>query len=242
MTERIQRIGATVRRPLGPWSAAVHGLLRHLEAAGFPAPRVIGTDGGGFELLSWIEGESGPDGWAKIVPEAGLRQWASFLRRYHAAVAGYRPAPGTEWASGPGTCRPGEVICHGDFGPWNGVWRGDEIAGLVDWDMARPASPDFDIAYALEYAAPFRSDEECMRWMRYPEPPDRRRRIEVFCAAYGLPVPDDIASRVADQQRVTAATCAALARRGIEPQTTWARDGYLEQLDARISWTESADV
>jgi hypothetical protein len=226
---------------MGPWSPAVHDLLRHLEAAAFPAPRFVGTDGD-VEVLSWIEGDSGAAGWAKIVPVAGLRRWGRFLRLYHDAVAGYRPAPGTEWASGPGTCVPGEIICHGDFGPWNAVWRGDEIAGLIDWDMARPASPLFDIAYALEYAAPFRDDQECMRCMRYQEPPDRRRRIEVFCAAYGVQVPDDIGARVAEQQRLTAATCAALARRGTEPQATWAREGYLEQLHARITWTESAAV
>ncbi|HEX7992420.1 MAG TPA: phosphotransferase, partial [Streptosporangiaceae bacterium] len=123
MTDRVERIGATVRRPLGPWSPAVHGLLRHLEAAAFPAPHVVGTEGD-YEVLTWIEGESGADGWARIVPEAGLRRWARFLRRYHDAVRGYRPAPGTEWASGPGTCGPGEIICHGDFGPWNAVWQG----------------------------------------------------------------------------------------------------------------------
>jgi hypothetical protein len=55
--ERIQRVGATVRRPLAPWSPAVHGLLRHLEAAAFPAPRVVRTEGDS-EVLSWIEGES----------------------------------------------------------------------------------------------------------------------------------------------------------------------------------------
>jgi Phosphotransferase enzyme family len=241
MARRVVRIGDTVRRPLGPWSAAVHGLLRHLEAAAFPAPRVVGAQGD-CEVLSWIEGESGVNGWARIVPEAGLRRWGGLLRRYHDAVRGYRPAPGTEWASGLGTCGPGEIICHGDFGPWNAVWQGDEIAGLIDWDMAGPAAPIFDIAYALDYAVPFRDDEESMRWMRHQEPPDRRHRIETFCTAYGMPVPDDIVARVADQQRVTAENCAALARRGVEPQATWARDGYLEQLQARISWTEAAQI
>ncbi|HEX5189709.1 MAG TPA: aminoglycoside phosphotransferase family protein [Streptosporangiaceae bacterium] len=241
MTQRIRRTGGTVRRPLAAWSPAVHGLLRYLAAAGFPAPAVIGTDGE-EEILTWIDGESGADGWARIVPEAALRQWARFLRRYHDIVAGFQPAQASEWASGAGTCAPGEVVCHGDFGPWNTVWRGREIAGLIDWDMARPAPPDFDVAYALEYAAPFRDDEECVRWLRYPEPPDRRRRIEVFCDAYGMAVPADVAACVADQQRMTAATCAALARLGVEPQSTWIREGHLEQLDARIAWTESARV
>ncbi len=174
--------------------------------------------------------------------ETGLRRWARFLRRYHDVVAGYRPAQASEWASGTGTCGPGEIICHGDFGPWNTVWRGREVAGLIDWDMARPAQPVFDVACALEYAAPFRADEECVRWLRYQEPPDRRRRIEVFCAAYGTAVPDDVAACVADQQRLTAATCEALGRRGVEPQATWVREGYLKELAARITWTESIRI
>ena len=131
MTNRVRRSGSTVRRPLAFWSPAVHDLLRHLQAVGFPASRLLGTEAG-QEILSWIDGESGPYGWAKIVPEAGLRRWARFLRRYHQAVAGYRPASGSIWSSGPGTCAAGEVICHGDFGPWNGVWRGDDIVGLIE--------------------------------------------------------------------------------------------------------------
>jgi hypothetical protein len=81
-----------------------------------------------------------------------------------------------------------------------------------------------------------------VRWLRYPAPPGRRRRIEVFCDAYGIPVPGDIGARVAQQQRMTAATCEALARRGIEPQATWARQGHLRELEARIAWTEASGL
>ena len=45
MTEGVVRVGRTVRRPVRPHTAAVHGLLGHLEAAGFDgAPRVLGID------------------------------------------------------------------------------------------------------------------------------------------------------------------------------------------------------
>lgn len=241
MTDRVRRDGNTVRRPMAFWSPAVHELLRHLESVGFPAPRVLGTEGD-TEVLTWIDGESGPAGWAKVVPESGLRQWARFLRRYHDAVAGYRPPADSVWSCGTRTCAPGEIICHGDYGPWNGSWRDGDVVGLIDWDHARPAEPLFDVAYGLEYAAPFRDDEECVRWLRYPGPPDRRRRIEVFCDAYGIPVPDDVSGCVARQQRAVAATCEALARCGIEPQATWVRQGFLRQLRARIAWTESSGL
>ena len=238
MTGRARRTGDIVRRPLAFWSPAVHSLLGYLQSVDFPAPRLLGTEGD-MELLGWIDGESGPRGWAKIVPEAGLRGWASFLRSYHDAVAGYRPAAESVWSSGPAGCGGGEVVCHGDFGPWNGVWRGHRIVGLLDFDHARPAPPIADVAYALEYAAPFRDDQECLRWLSYPEPPDRRRRIEIFCEAYGIAVPGDIVGLVAEQQRFGLQHCEALGRQGIEPQATWARDGYLNDLRARIAWTQA---
>lgn len=82
MTSRIQREGSAVRRPANFWSPAVHDLLRHLETEDFPASRLLATTVD-VELLTWIDGESGPAGWAKIVPESGLQRWAAFLRRYH---------------------------------------------------------------------------------------------------------------------------------------------------------------
>jgi hypothetical protein len=104
---------------------------------------------------------------------------------------------------------------------------------------ARPADKQFDVAYALEYVTPFRDDEECVRWLQYPEPPDRRHRIEVFCDAYGIAVPEDVIGQVVHQQRMVMQTCEALARRGIEPQFSWISDGHLEKLQAQIRWTES---
>ena len=223
------------------WSPAVHDLLRYLESIDFPAPRVLRAEEG-VETLTWIEGEAGPNGWAKVVPESGLRRWARMLRQYHEAVAGYRPPVGSVWSSGTGHCAAGEIICHGDFGPWNGVWLGSDVVGLIDWDHARPARPLFDVAYGLEYAAPFRDDEECVRWLRYPAPPDRRRRIGVFCDAYGMPVPQNVSACVAWEQRLIATNCEALARRGIEPQATWVRQGCLAELRARIWWTEASGL
>lgn len=46
---------------------------------------------------------------------------------------------------------------------------------------AHSAPPVFDIACALEYAAPFRDNSECLRWLRYPPAarprPDQLDRI-----------------------------------------------------------------
>ncbi|WP_336206987.1 hypothetical protein [Nonomuraea sp. LPB2021202275-12-8] len=67
---RVVRIGDTVRRPVQPWTPAVHALLRHLQAVAFPySPRVLGIDEEGREVLTYLEGDSGPEGWGKVVDD-----------------------------------------------------------------------------------------------------------------------------------------------------------------------------
>lgn len=236
---RVERVGDTVRRPTHPWSPAVHALLGHLAGVGFPyAPRLLGVDADGREILGHIGGDSGPEGWSRIVDDAGLRAFARLLRDYHQAVAGFRPPPEAAWCTGATGLRPGEIVCHGDFGPWNVVWRGSRPVGLIDWDHARPAAPRHDVAYALEYAAPFRDDAECLRWLRHPEPPDRRRRIEVFAEAYGLSDTTGLVDAVVAVQEDTALV-RRLAGEGREPQAGWVAEGHLDVLAERAAWSRA---
>lgn len=241
MTSRVQRAGGVVRRPANFWTPAVHGLLRHLEALGFPAPRPLAVEGE-TEILTWIDGESGPDGWAKIVPEDGLRNWAAFLRRYHDAVAGYRPQEGTSWSSGPGTC------AHGGSSATATSARGTAsgAAGIpsASSTLTTPGPPRRSSTSPTHWNTPRRSETtaNACAGCPTPEPPDRCRRIEIFCDAYGIPVPADITARVAWQQRLVLQNCRALASQGIEPQVTWVREGYLDTVRARINWTESLQI
>jgi hypothetical protein len=51
------RAGDTVRRAAGPWTPAVHALLAHLAAKAFAgAPRPLGFDERGREVLTFLEG------------------------------------------------------------------------------------------------------------------------------------------------------------------------------------------
>ncbi|MEV5905630.1 aminoglycoside phosphotransferase family protein [Streptomyces sp. NBC_00015] len=237
---RVVRIGDTVRRPVQPWTPTIHALLSHLEKVGFAgAPRPLGIDDEGREVLTYLEGESGPRGWAKVVDGQGLRNFALLLRDFHDACEGFSPAPGATWATGAGGPGDGEVVCHGDFGPWNVVWQGDRPVGIIDWDFARPAPRLHDVAYALEYVAPFRDDAECLRWLSHPVPPDRRLRLEQFCSAYGLDSTVGVVDAVIAGQRANADLVRRLAERGHEPQATWAAGGLLSELDRRIAWSEA---
>ena len=237
---RVVRIGDTVRRPTHPWSPAVHQLLLHLENTGFAyAPRFLGIDEDGREILTYLDGESGPAGWAKVTGDAGLTAMARLLRAYHDAVRDFRPAPGTQWAGWTSAPGPGELVCHGDFGPWNLVWQGDRPVGILDWDYAWPAPPVHDVAYALEYVAPFRDDETCRTWLAYPEPPDRRRRLALFAAAYGLPSAEGLADEVIAQQELVWARARGLAAEGRQPQAAWQENGLLDETRDHIAWSRA---
>jgi hypothetical protein len=69
-----------------------------------------------------------------------------------------------------------------------------------------------------------------------------RRRIEVFCDAYGIDVPEDVVGQVVSQQEAVLARFRRLARRGVEPQATWIRQGYVKTLRARIEWSRRLDL
>src|SRR5882757_3916309 len=176
---RVVRVGATVHHPVQPWTPAVHALLNHLHDVGFRyAPRVLGVRDE-TEILAYIPGRSGADGWSEALQPDGVKAMARLLREYHDAVADWNPSHEPTWADGTrGTGGPDELICHGDFGPWNIVWQNHRPVGLLDWEYANPARPVQDIAWALQFLAPFRDDHTATATMGFPKPPDRRGRIE----------------------------------------------------------------
>ncbi|MFG1926985.1 aminoglycoside phosphotransferase family protein [Cryptosporangium sp. NPDC048952] len=236
----VVRIGDTVRRPLHAWSATVHEVLQHLEAVGFPySPRFLGIDADGREVLTYLDGESGGAAWHRVVGDAGLIAMARLLREYHDAVRGFRPTAVAGWAAHDGAFDAEELVCHGDFGPWNLVWNGTQPIGILDWDYAWPERPVHDVAYALEYVAPFRDDLYSRDSLHHPEPPDRRRRLETFAAAYGLTSIDGLVDEVINQQRDVLRRARQLAAEGRQPQVAWQENGVLDAADARLAWSRA---
>lgn len=232
----VVRVGDTVRRPSS--GAAVHALLAHLEQVGFRySPRLLGVDEHGREVLGYVPGRSGRRGWAQVVPDAGLGAFAELLRAYHDAVADFIPAV-HRWALEARPPLPGEIICHGDFGPWNVVWDAGRPVGLLDFDFAGPAPALADVAHALEYSVPFRDDEQCRCWLAYPSLPDRAARLEAFAEAYGLSDTAGLVDRVIAGQRDRIEQVRRLGAAGRQPQARWVAEGYLEELARRVAVSE----
>ena len=77
---------------------------------------------------------------------------------------------------------PMEVICHGDYAPYNVVLQGDQTVGIIDFDTAHPAPRAWDIAYALYCWAPFKTNE----FDGMGDIAAQSLRAKQFCDAYGL--------------------------------------------------------
>lgn len=195
----VVRVGDTVRRRVGPWTAAVHELLRHLERVGFGgAPRVLGIDGEGREVLSYVEGADGRRG--RRFDDVTLTLEAQLLREFHDAVVSFVPSSSARWREGGWQYRPGAgdaprlVVCHNDVAPYNVVYEGGRPSALIDWDFAGPAPVEWDIAYAAWRFVPLYPDDVCRKLGC--DPNSRASRLRTFCEAYGLSERDTLLDTV----------------------------------------------
>jgi Phosphotransferase enzyme family len=138
------RVGETVRRPVGPWTPAVHALLAHLSAAGVPhLPRVLGVDERGRETLSYLPGTvPGVDDDA-VLGAAQLTSLGAWMRQQHDAVADFtHPGPWRFF----GAEDVATIVAHNDLGPSNLCFAGDDLVGVFDWDLAGLSTPLLDLA------------------------------------------------------------------------------------------------
>ena len=195
-------VDGTVRRGTGPWTPAVHALLRFLEAAGFDgAPRALGTDEQGREVLSFLPGETVGDTrpWPEWVhSDEALVDVGRWLRRYHDLVVEFTPPEDARWRMPPrGPVAPGAVIGHNDAAPYNAVWRGrlgasrpsgddptSRLIGFVDWDFASPCPAIWDLAFVACAWVPLHARDVAAS-EGFTDFDDRPRRLRVLLDAYG---------------------------------------------------------
>jgi Ser/Thr protein kinase RdoA (MazF antagonist) len=168
----IVRVGHTVRRPLHGNSEFVHELLCHFERVGFNgAPRLLGVDEQGREILTYIDGEVfvGPeeDGDpVQVLTDAQLASAGRLIRRFHDATAA-TPLAGAA-----------EVVCHPDLGQHNIVFQGEEAVAIIDWDEdVAPGARIFDLAHAVWCLAEIGEQGGAIE--------DQAHRARVVCDAYG---------------------------------------------------------
>jgi hypothetical protein len=207
----VVKVDATVHRPRAPGNAAVHALLRHLEDVGFDgAPRYLGVDDAGREVLSYLEGEvpiAPHPAWA--LTDEALVSVGELLRRFHRAVRGFDPSAHTWGTSVPPAWRGARVL-HNDPNLDNVVFRDGVAVALIDFDLASPGDPLWDLAIATRLWVPLRHPADV---------PDERRhrtaeRVALIADAYGLSREDRPALLAA--ARATHDWCYDVMRHGAE--------------------------
>lgn len=194
-------VDGTVRRRAGPWTPTIHSLLHFLEASGFEgAPRALGFDDQGREVLSYLQGETVGDAipWPTWVhSDAALVEVGRWLRRYHDVVVDFEIPGDAHWRTAPSAAwRPGDVIGHNDAAPYNAVWRigvarritaeeqTSRLIGFIDWDFAAPCPAIWDLAFLACSWVPLHAREVALR-EGFADFDNRPRRLRLLLDSYG---------------------------------------------------------
>jgi len=179
-TRGLVRVGMTVRRPSFPRAHFVDELLRHLEAVGFEgAPRVLGYDDQGRQVLSFVDGTV-PHVLPFNLSDEQLLSASELVLAFHDATVMSPLRDGQE------------VVCHGDLGPHNTVFRGQRAVAIIDWDSnVRPGRRADDLAHAVW----------CFADLTEAAVPvaEQARRTRLMCTAYPSMTPGVVVAELIDR-------------------------------------------
>ncbi|MFI7894829.1 phosphotransferase [Streptomyces sp. CACIS-1.16CA] len=207
----VLRHGDTVERPAPPHVTLLHAHLGALREQGFdgvPVPLGV-SESGQRERLSYVPGEVAVSPYPEWVwTDDALRSVGALLRRMHDAAADVPFDRAAGWPSDladpEGATAPGALVCHNDACLENVVFRDGRAAALIDFDLAAPGRPVWDVAMAARYWVPMRGRPGL----------DPAHRLRVLADGYGL----GRADRAALPQVIEQATavCRAFVERRVE--------------------------
>jgi hypothetical protein len=169
--------------------------------------------------------------------DAGLVQAARLLHEYHEAVASFVPPEDAQWRAGPAARHTGQVISHGDFGPWNSIWSGNELVGLIDWEFAEPRFPVEDLAEVAWYFVPLQG-ARTWREAGFESAPDFARRLALLCDAYGAFSVAEVVNALLRRQQLERQRTLELGARGVSPWNRFLARGDVAQFDDEHAWLE----
>jgi hypothetical protein len=148
---------------------------------------------GDVEILSFIPGDVPADpAWEPgkgnpLTPdmrsETALVTAAKLLRELHTAAVGFYPS--TVQRPGPRQfLQDGEVMSHGDLGPWNTVYRNGIPVAFIDWDGCAPVDPLYAVTSAAWGFVPLGPDQRLTE-TGFDPLPDIAERLRLFIDSYG---------------------------------------------------------
>lgn len=209
--------------------------MRATGFEGVPAP--VGIDADGRERLGFVEGDvpvAPYPAWSRT--DAALASVARLLRGLHDAAPGFDPS-GLTWDDALADPAGGAIVCHNDVEPANVVFRDGVAVALIDFELAAPGRPVYDLAHLARLWVPIDDDVDRARvgW----RPADHPARLRLVADAYGL----DRDGRAALLGAVDVALdrIEAAVRRAVDagdPGTValWERTGGGERFARRRRW------
>ncbi len=236
---RVVRIGETVHRPTGSWTPMVHALLRYVRARGFTlGPEPLGFDAQGREVLSYLDGSTVSTAFpwpAWVWQEDLLGEVGRAAARYHAAVAGFRPAGLIPWHWGPAELQADQVVCHNDLGPYNVVVRDGRLRGIIDWDLIFPGTIRSELAFIAWQWVPLQ-DPYIASAFGWQDRDGLGRRLRILLDGYGLAdrsgFIDDVVVRVKQNRDVIVRR----AREGVTAYVELERLGHVAGMNRAVAF------
>ncbi|MGF6355533.1 hypothetical protein ABIE27_003448 [Paenibacillus sp. 4624] len=258
----VVRVGDTVRRSAHP-NRYVHKLLLHLEKEGFhQAPRYLGMDEKGREMLSYLDGDVPGNDYPEIESymwsDESLIAVARLLRAYHDATVNFTtveqsdniyPDIGRDERSHESVdtdSKNSEVVCHNDFALYNIVFRHGLPQGIIDFDLACPGPRMWDIAYTLYTCVPLANfspklegqGKSVTLYDSEKHAKVRKKRIAMFMKAYGLNVPPNLKHWVVSRIRFMCKTLEDRAAAGELAFVKMVEEGHLAHYEREVIFLE----
>ncbi|MCG8478044.1 MAG: aminoglycoside phosphotransferase family protein [Spirochaetales bacterium] len=230
-----------VVRPARPWTSTVHRFLDYMVSNGadfVPRPVAVTDD---TEIVSYLPGEVHhyplP---GELYAIEAVRSAARLLRAFHDRSRGFLPllTAGDVWMLEPR--EPIEVMCHGDYAPYNVTTDRWRARGIIDFDTLHPGPRMWDLSYAV------------YRWASFtaPENPDSRfslseqiRRGTVFFDTHGVPVGErtTFVSSVVDRLKALVRFMRARADAGEMNFRRNIEDGHMDVYMRDIDYIQSRE-
>lgn len=243
-TSSVMRVGETVHRSTGRWTESVHALLRYLDRADVDGvPRVVGFAPDGREVLTYVPGTVPNDEpWPDYVWSGQtLEDVGKWLRRYHDEVRDYRPSESSRWWYRDGTLREGEIVCHNDLAPYNAVFVDGRLTGVIDWDIAGPAHPLWDLAFCAWSWVPLHR-LELTRALGGPGEESQATRLAALCAAYGHEDSAGLLQTVIERVAASSDGIRSGVHAGDPMMEALAQRGHLADIEATLEYLQVRTV
>ncbi len=225
---KIKMYGDKVVRPANEWSSNVHKFLDFIIREGFNfVPKPYGFTENNEEILSFVIGTA----YNYPLPEIFLKddmiiRSAELLKRFHELGKKYiKVLHGSEKWMLP-KVDPIEVMCHGDFAPYNVTIIDEKPVGIIDFDTLHPGPALWDVAYAVYRWIPFTSPKNPDH---YDDIDEQIRKVSLFMDAYNAALQEREALPKVMVQRLNAliSYMTAQANDGNEDFAKHLEDGHI---------------